>query len=82
MPVISPVSRIGIGLSALILGLAVLSYGFPYGVQPAESPLMLYVGLTLVTGGLWAFLPHQIRQSTGATTSLLTIILIGLVMRG
>ncbi|MEM9570304.1 MAG: hypothetical protein AAF996_02495 [Pseudomonadota bacterium] len=82
MHAVSPVSRIGIGLSVLIFGLAALSYGFPYGVNPADSPLLLYVGLTLVTGGLWAFLPYQIRQSTGAASPLLTIILIGFAMRG
>lgn len=82
MAEIHPILRIGILLSVLMIGLAALSYAFPYGVNPADSSLTLYIGIALIAGGLWAFLPLRIRQSGHRVPTIVTILLIGLVMRG
>jgi len=79
---VHPILRIGIMLSVLMIGLAALSYAFPYGVSPADSPLTLYVGIALIAGGLWAFLPFRIRQSGNRMPAFIAILLVGLVMRG
>ena len=65
-----------------MIGLAVLSYGFPYGVDPQDAPLTLYICVALIAGAAWACLPFQIRRNGQMRPALWAIIGIGLFMRG
>lgn len=77
-----PLFRSGAVLCVAVIGLTVLSYGFPYGVDPQDAPLALYIGVALVASGVWAVLPFQIRQGRRAPPALWAIIGFGLFMRG
>ena len=77
-----PVVLIGVSLGLFMAGLAALSYRFPYGMAVEDTPLMVYVALTLAAGCLWACLPHQIRCSDQSSNAVVVIILLGLAMRG
>ena len=77
-----PIMRLGGLLLAGMLGLAALSFAFPYGRAIEDMPVIIYVGLALVTGAVWICLPFQIRRASLRRHSLIAIILIGLAMRG
>jgi len=78
----SPALRTGWCLSAIVVGLAALSFGFPYGVTIQETPLLFYIGLALIAGGLWSYLPRQIGAMHSSGPKIIGVLLIGLVMRG
>lgn len=82
MSAVSPILRLGIVLTALVVGLAILSYAFPYGTDVAETPLELYIGLALVLSGLWMFLPRLLNRSARGRPTILVILMVGLLMRG
>jgi len=73
---------IGVSLAVLTVGLAALSYGFPYGAALSETPFALYVIVALIASGVWAALPFILRRRQGARSAVLFILLIGLIMRG
>jgi len=78
----SPTLRTGWCLSAIVVGLAALSFSFPYGVTIQETPLVLYIGLALIAGWLWSYLPRQIGSVISSRPKIIGILLIGLLMRG
>lgn len=65
-----------------MLGLAGLSYSFPYGVDVTQAPLALYITVALFAGGLWALLTFQTRAVKKAAPALWVILALGLFMRG
>lgn len=79
---LNPLLCIGTGIAVLITSLAGLSYSFPYGVDLNDAPLFLYVGLALLTCGVWCLLPGQIKRPNTTQSMFIAAILIGLVMRG
>lgn len=64
-----------------MLGLAGLSYGFPYGVDVNSAPLALYIGLALFAGGLWGWIALQLRRDARSIPALWIILGLGLFMR-
>lgn len=76
------ISHIGLILAALLIGLAGLSFGFPYGAAIADMPLGAYISIALVAGAVWAALPFFLRQESSKRPAILTVFLIGLLMRG
>lgn len=76
------ISHIGLILAALLIGLAGLSFGFPYGAAIADMPLGAYISIALVAGAVWAALPFILRQEGSQRPAMLTVFLIGLLMRG
>nr|WP_070960032.1 glycosyltransferase 87 family protein [Hyphomonas sp. Mor2] len=82
MNAVPPTLRIGAGLTALVVGLAALSYAFPYGLDVKETPLALYIGLALILGGFWACLLRFLGRTEQASGSVLAVLLLGLMMRG
>ena len=79
---IPPILRIGLFLASLITGLALLSFAFPYGVAIENAPVLLYVGLALIAGGVWALLPTQLKHSNEGSDVFLAAVILGLIMRG
>ena len=77
-----PVLSIGLILCVIMIGLAGLSYGFPYGVDVTQAPLTLYVCVALVAGCLWALLSRQIQTARKAAPVVWMILALGLFMRG
>ena len=76
------ISHIGLILAALVIGLAGLSYGFPYGAAIADMPLEVYIVIALIAGAVWAALPFILRERSSKRPAILMIFLIGLLMRG
>ncbi|MEL7284825.1 MAG: hypothetical protein AAGJ68_09945 [Pseudomonadota bacterium] len=77
-----PILRLGAILLACTIGLAALSFAFPYGRSIEDMPVLAYVGLALVAGAVWLCLPFQVRRASAHNRSLIFIILLGLAMRG
>ena len=77
-----PILAIGGILLVIVAALAVVSFGFPYGMTIDETPLAAYVTTALVAGGVWALLPRFIKRSDQRGISVLAVVLIGLAMRG
>ena len=76
------ISHIGLILAALVIGLAGLSFRFPYGAAIADMPLEVYIVIALIAGAVWAALPFILRQGSTERPAILTVFLIGLLMRG
>ncbi|MEO0452336.1 MAG: hypothetical protein AAFZ74_18625 [Pseudomonadota bacterium] len=81
MQALPPILSAGLLLCASMIGLAWLSYGFPYGVDIQTAPLAPYVLLALFAGGVWAWLGSYLPRLSRTATSLWVVIGLGLVMR-
>jgi hypothetical protein len=75
------ISKTGLLLCALVIGLAGLSHAFPYGVDIFDAPLEIYVGLALIAGGMWTLLLLQLKRSDRDAPAIWIVIAIGLAMR-
>ncbi len=82
MALANPLLCIGTCIAVLIIGLAGLSHGFPYGVDPGEAPLRLYIGFALISGGIWFLLPGLLKRSEASRPLFVAAICLGLAMRG
>lgn len=82
MPQASPILVNGIASAVVLIGLAALSFAFPYGVELQGAPLLPYIGLALLAGGVWALLPKLIHQTQANRRHILVIFAIGLLARG
>ncbi|NQY98727.1 MAG: DUF2029 domain-containing protein [Henriciella sp.] len=76
------ISHTGLILAVLLIGLAGLSLGFPYGAAVADMPLGAYISIALIAGAVWAALPFILGREVSKRPAMLTIFLIGLLMRG
>lgn len=74
--------RLGASLTVLLVGLAALSHAFPYGKPPSQTPLLQYVALALVGCGVWACLPRLLTRPAIGRAPVVTVLLLGLAMRG
>ncbi|MEO1361837.1 MAG: hypothetical protein AAFU81_15985, partial [Pseudomonadota bacterium] len=81
MQALPPILSAGLLLCASMIGLAGLSYGFPYGVDIQTAPLAPYVLLALFAGGVWAWLGTYLPRSSRTATTLWVVIGLGLFMR-
>ena len=82
MRALSPMLKTGAFIAALLIGLSVLSAWFPYGSAITDMPVLAYITLTLIVGAAWFFLPSQIKSAHSQKSSLMLILVIGLVARG
>lgn len=69
-------------IAAALIGLGALSWAFPYGVDPTQTPLGLYIGVATLAAALWMWLPHHLHRGVTSKTSLFAILIIGIIARG
>ncbi len=72
----------GLSVTVLMIGLAVLSWQFPYGVDISQAPLPLYISLSVIAGSLLLLLPRIIRRAPASRQVLWGVIVLGLLARG
>ena len=77
----SPLLRTGLCITVFLIGLAALSYAFPYGGFLEDTPLPLYVTLALLVSALWMVLPRFIGSAEAAPRLLTIALLLGLMAR-
>lgn len=78
---LSPFLRIGIMIAIVSIGLSMLSWGFPYGAELSDTPFGLYLGIALVAGALWMWIPSKIQAQESSRNTVLCILIIGLFTR-
>lgn len=82
MNTLSPILRTGLLIAVTMIGLSILSAWFPYGADISDMPVIAYVAIALLAGGMWVVLPGQIQATRPQQFTILAILMIGLIARG